>query len=92
MLRMSKAVLVIDIPETCNECLLCPDDGYCRAKIEKGRYKFCTARYTEKAAWCPLRELPEKIQEKAVDKYEFGIIGKGFEQGWNACITTITGG
>ena len=44
-----------------------------------------------KPNWCPLKGLPEKKQERDVSEQEFGILGKGFEQGWNVCINEITG-
>lgn len=34
-------------------------------------------------------KLPCKFIEKKVDEYEFGYLGKGFEQGWNSCLDKI---
>lgn len=64
---MSKAVLVIDMPERCADCQLsCPLRNSSHAK---NSYACCyltlkdiskTDYYDKKPDWCPLRELPEK--------------------------------
>lgn len=59
---MSKAVLVMDMPERCADCPL--------RSSKKTSYVCCyltlknissTDYYDKKPDWCPLRELPEKI-------------------------------
>lgn len=85
---MSKAVLVMDMPECCADCpcsfferdnpvlnLICgvaQEDAYNVGKPD----------------WCPLRELPEKMEVcgkypqpgKPIPSYRFG---------WNACLDEI---
>ena len=86
---MPKAVLVMDISECCADCpcsfferdnpilnLICgvtQEDAYNVGKPD----------------WCPLRELPEKKEELAIEQYEFGGLGKAFVSGWNACLDAI---
>ncbi len=87
---MPKAVLAMDMPECCADCpcsffkrdnsilnLICgvaQEDAYNVGKPD----------------WCPLRELPEKMEvcgkypqpRKPVPSYRFG---------WNACLKAILG-
>ena len=55
---MSKAVLVMDMPEACSKCKL-----HCVTPY--GEYLCCAVRKNIPCAeipdWCPLRELPGKI-------------------------------
>lgn len=87
---MSKAVLVMDMPEKCAWCPL-------------GRL-FGTAGATECRAtervnrdcksvpdWCPIRPMPEKQEILPTNEYQFGLLGRGFASGWNACIDAIMG-
>lgn len=83
---MSKAVLVIDMPERCNDCDFC--------YYSDGRFPSCQLRlravdsYMEKPDWCPLKQMPEKYEVnkcKCSDqRYEFE-----YEYGYNACIDEI---
>ena len=84
---MSKAVLVMDMPEqVCQKCTLCyeteNDDEYLCCATGK------LVPDGKKPDWCPLRELPEKMEVcgkypqpgKPVPSYRFG---------WNACLDEI---
>lgn len=84
---MSKAVLVMDMPESCPDCRFFESDWRECYAISK-RYN---REMTEEAKpnWCPLRELPEKKEELAIEQYEFGGLGKAFVSGWNACLDAI---
>ena len=77
---MSKAVLVMNMPENCQECPMKHDD-YCEADAEKRN-----AYFHEIPDWCPLVPLPEKKPEYLSVNSE-----KGYCDGWNACIDAITG-
>lgn len=78
---MSKAVLVMDMPETCSDCDFC-NNGYCAVKNE-----FCSNREEEKQDWCTLRPLPEK---KDIKKCKT-MTDLGWIEGWNACLEVIGG-
>lgn len=91
---MSKAILVIDMPENCLNCPLA-DWANCRI-IKKCHTGHIRPNY------CPLRHLPEKkeevnlnaILEVAKDKDEVwqGIFMSYMIDGYNACIDEIGGG
>lgn len=91
---MPKAVLVMDMPERCDKCLLL-------LKIpQKNGLALCLARkateqekYNPKYErswrpdWCPLRELPEKLHnDNGCDEYS-----DGYDYGFNACLKKIAG-
>lgn len=87
---MPKAVLVMNMPESCFGC----NFMYCD---EESDTETCQAMETardidlieDRPDWCPLRELPERKEELPVEKYEFGGLGKAFTSGWNACLDKI---
>lgn len=88
---MAKAVLIMDMPGLCKQCVFCRGLNACKLKKYLVGDRICTV-YTvdkqimegEKPDWCPLRELPEKIPE----------LKSGYEEvstsihrvGWNACL------
>ena len=64
---MAKAVLVMDMPERCDKCLLLlkipQKDGLalCLARPTNGQEEYNPKREKSwRPDWCPLRELPEK--------------------------------
>ena len=84
---MSKAVLILDMPNNCRECNLYYRD------IDGIPEEFCMAAREEivvipygKPDWCPLKELPEEWTKEYKDDY-----GQGFKAGWNACRNNILG-
>ena len=82
---MSKAILVIDMPDGCRECPLCGEDhmtyrDYCRI----------TDQYIwtlDKPDWCPLKLMPKKMEGNDSIYYQWG----DYEDGWNHCIDSILG-
>lgn len=85
---MSKAVLVMDMPESCEKCrfhLNYPKvKHYCYIKQE--------AFEEEKPKWCPLRELPEKKERLVATNDYDGGYSHGFTHGYNACIDELLKG
>ena len=87
---MPKAILVMDMPDSCLDCRFCreidegieacceiiydPDDSSLFRMIEY----YCQCRPT----WCPLQEPPERM------KYHDGIFN-GQAKGWNLCLEEI---
>lgn len=90
---MSKAVLVMDMPESCFGCnfLYCKADAgtdSCQA-MEVSR--IVDSETYERPDWCPLRELPEKM--KVFGKYpQPDRIEPSYKAGWNACLDEILKG
>ena len=85
---MSKAILIMDMPEYCRDCPVC-HRGVCNAL---GMPVAAERHYNP----CPLRELPEPREEYNID--EIGLCG-GTDfilavqnAAYNECLKEITGG
>ena len=83
---MPKAVLVMDMPETCPDCRFFESDWRECYAISK-RYNRDIMTEEAKPNWCPLRELPEKMPdlEHGYENVEKSII----RTGWNACLDAL---
>lgn len=92
-----KAVLVIDMPNSCSECP-------CYSLNAQAKRFECDAKLTlkgeigvveldKKPTWCPLRPLPPKLDANDWHRMFSGIFSereaKGY--GWNVCLDVITG-
>lgn len=79
---MSKAILVMDMPENCEHCACkypsYKDDALYDCAITGKTVPINGGRYGKKPDWCPLRELPEKEHND-----------NGYDAGWNACLNKI---
>lgn len=80
---MSKSVLVMVTPKSCNSCDLCGGTFHCFCKVNHRDIEDLSI----KPGWCPLRPLPKYLDAKDAET------GHEFNQmvGWNACIDEITG-
>lgn len=82
---MAKAVLVMDMPESCFGCNFChinSSGGEDRCQAFEVSRAVNSETY-EKPGWCPLRELPEEANHP-----EYWDNGR-FDKGWNACLSEI---
>lgn len=82
-----KAILVIDMPNNCEECKIIYLQGHGESICDSGDW-------SKRPSWCPLKPLPEK-KELAnylpFEDYSQQIRLMDFVNGWNACIEEITG-
>lgn len=82
---MAKAILVMDRPDYCNDCYgmsMSLSGRFCRVAEESLPAK------AERPDWCPLRELPEKME--VCGKYpQLGKPVPSYRLGWNACLDKI---
>lgn len=90
---MPKAVLVMDMPESCSKCKFMYEfQGIKKCQLmnvlDNGASKLSQGTFTEKRQdMCPLRELPEKIPEL---KAGYEDISTSIRRvGWNACLDEI---
>lgn len=92
---MAKAVLVMDMPESCMECNFLYIDGdtmldSCQA-LEVART--VDSETYEKPDWCPLRELPEKKETTYPQAcYENSYWTDEMKAGFNTCLNEMVGG
>lgn len=96
---MTKAVLVIDMPESCDMCpLFCNhySDMCCRGANDRGiNYPYPN---DFKQDWCPLVPMPEKKPFTGVDAIKSPFLDKRIDEAihetaslaWNACLDQIT--
>ena len=82
---MAKAVLVMDMPESCVGCnfLYCNADAGIDSCQAMKVSRIVDSETYERPDWCPLRELPEKVNHPA-----YCDNGR-FDKGWNACLDEI---
>ena len=88
---MSKGIIVVDTTENCLNCgcKLCFDRSYYCG--EKARFlddwEFDIRN--ERPDWCPIKEIPIRIEElkfpHSINDYQ----RKGFSSGWNVCINEM---
>ena len=100
---MSKAILVIDMPDSCSECRFLNDNYDYPECIVTGETKGYTFRTREqKMDKCPLRPVPRKIdvpdfddaiKAKNENAEEVGMYmyDRGHYRGYNICIDKILG-
>lgn len=89
---MSKAILVIDMPESCAKCPLFHGyytDMSCGANNYGIDYPYPESFRQE---WCPLKPAPEKynIEEEKKKPHDRDYTWE-YEDGYNACIDEILG-
>ena len=92
---MAKAVLVMDMPESCGKCkFLYEFQGIKKCQLMNvlnngvsrlSQNTFTVKRHEE----CPLRELPEKKDENSPERVEYGNFGYGYLAGFNDCLDKI---
>ena len=75
-----KAILVIDMPNNCEECKIIYLQGHGESICD-------SVDWSKRPSWCPLRPLPSF---KAVDLNDTRDVMM-FCHGWNACLNEITG-
>lgn len=97
---MSKAILVIDMPESCEKCPIKNSVGY--GKWCAGFDDTCIDSYPIKPDWCPLKPVPEKIdvpnwddnikaKNKNAEEVGMYMYDRGHYRGYNICIDKILG-
>lgn len=83
---MSKAVLVIDMPDSCDKCEF---GYYSDGRILLCGYKDKIGDKENKPNWCPLQPIPErKGKHSELNMYD---TDNHYEIGWNACLDKILG-
>lgn len=90
-----KAILVMEMPESCNECPLEMDVEDTTGKQWKGNIcRGCGSRNEdrdERPDWCPLVPMPGRRKERSFKETKKHPYTGGFFDGWNACLNVIEG-
>ena len=91
---MAKAVIVMDMPESCMECRFRVNKVDIKCGANYGRY--VRAEKEERPDWCPLQMLPErKFIRDYPDGYKMNMkqtVEKCAYEGYNRCLDDILGG
>lgn len=87
-----KAILVIDMPQTCEECKLkyfdVGDDAYWGINVERCIFDNSEIEHKERAYDCPLRPMPERKEVYYTDPL-FGEIENLTNIGYNKCLDDL---
>ena len=82
---MSKAILVIDMPESCDKCPLLGgfySDLCCKGMGNRGiNYPYPKDFRQD---WCPLKPFPREDKGNYLLEYS-----NGYQKGWNDCINYL---
>ena len=84
---MDKAILVIDMPDSCDNCPLFHGfytDMTCGANHYGINYPYPKDFRQD---WCPLKPIPKKMKGHDSIYYQWG----DYEDGWNHCIDCVSG-
>ena len=84
---MDKAILVIDMPDSCDNCPLFHGfytDMTCDANHYGINYPYPKDFRQD---WCPLKPMPKKMEGHDSIYYQWG----DYEDGWNHCIDCVSG-
>ena len=84
---MDKAILVIDMPDSCDNCPLFHGfytDMTCGANHYSINYPYPKDFRQD---WCPLKPMPKKMKGHDSIYYQWG----DYEDGWNHCIDCVSG-
>lgn len=87
---MGKAMLIMDMPESCSVCDFGCEEvygDYCGVPWcgkDVSGYEVCRPDF------CPLREVPEKCRITGASGHTKDYVD-GYRTGWNACLEAITG-
>ena len=97
---MNKAIVIVDIPNTCNNCKFCIVDysfwgDICESKCLLTEMNNIVAIGKEKIDKnCPLKPMQNKLDWKVAyvkDKNTYEIFNKNYVDGYNKCIDEILG-
>ncbi len=89
---MAKAILIIDMPESCFGCdfLYCNADAGIDSCQAMKVPRIVDSETYERPNWCPLRELPERKETYTMlELHSNGRWTEGMKAGFNACLDEI---
>lgn len=82
-----KAILVIDMPQCCEECDLCYHTDKYGCMVCEDITGEIVHDWYRKPLWCPLKPMPQKSD----GTFEVTDTPRAntFKEGWNACLEEI---
>lgn len=84
-----KAILVIDMPKTCDDCSFLNYTNGVGLTICENKDQMIPDE--GKPSWCPLKPMPTPIPYEQTDTQTVKAVkvDNGFRLGWNACLKEI---
>lgn len=94
---MAKGIIVMDAPEECRKCPF--------QEVSEENHIWCLVSNLDdcshipkmildeysKPDWCPIKEIPVRLEELKCPHSMSDYQRKGFSRGWNACLDEIEG-
>ena len=96
---MEKGIVSMHIPINCFECkfkkrpfgMSFPEDIICGI-TEESIFQYKPHNINgKKPEWCPIKEIPARLEELKCPHSMSDYQRKGFSRGWNACLDEIEG-
>ena len=88
---MSKGIIVVNMPEKCDNCKM----GFVNEYYDQFECYFKPGEEIKsdqgKPDWCPIKEIPVRLEELKCPHSMSDYQRKGFSRGWNACLDEIEG-
>lgn len=92
-----KGIIVLDVPEECRKCPF--------QEVSEENHMWCLVSYLDdcsrvskmildeysKPDWCPIKEIPARLEEIKLPNTKNGHKMEGFSTGFNACLDEIEG-
>lgn len=78
---MAKGIIVVDMPESCEKCLMLNFHECCKLQLDY------YVNFADQKAHCPIKPLPEKKDCQS----RHGLLQEQIMVGWNMCIDEILG-
>lgn len=85
---MENSILIIPTPSSCRKCQLMVDRFCYGIPMDEVHDNI---NINERPKWCPLRSLPKREKANKGSSDEFKAIDEAWTQGFNACLSEITG-
>lgn len=91
---MSKSILVIDTPRSCDECDACVIGSVVFCGMNGNKIEQEIMNESKRSAKCPLRDFPRRKMLLGLDGISnaMEIRERGRQEGYNACIDEILKG
>ena len=91
---MAKGIIVVDMPETCRHIRGekekgCPFGGMVCQVTQRDVMEYLVKG--SKPDWCPIKEIPARLEEIKLTNTKNGHKMEGFSIGFNACLDEIEG-
>lgn len=88
---------MVDVPKSCTDCQLGnlnfysvgKDNVYCQ--LNKKRDIPYKKADRERPDWCPIKEIPVRLEELKCPHSMSDYQRKGFSRGWNVCLDEMKG-